>query len=148
MDLCPKQFDVNSVGEQRVLGRERAAAAVAVAVGGAVAGEVLLEQRDLVADVRHGGPQRRRVLRAHEPELDELDDGHLGRRRGRPRPSRRVREDGAHVVRVVPPHPVVQREPLVEDHVRWPLPGDELQEHYAKAVHVALRRRMPSQSVL
>ena len=140
MDLRPKQFDVNSVGEQRVLGRERAAAAV----GGAVAGEVLLEQRDLLADVRHGGPQRRRVLRAHEPELDELDDGHLGR----PRPSRRVREDGAHVVRVVPPHPVVQREPLLEDHVRWPLPGDHLQEHHAEAVHVALCRRMPSQSVL
>lgn len=122
MDSSLNKFHVNvinklnSVGEERVLGRERAAATVP--------GEVILEKGDLVADVGHGGPERRRVLRAHEPELDELDDGGrrlMIRRVQRPLSPRRVREDGRDVVRVVLPHPVVQRQPLVEDHVRWPL---------------------------
>ena len=115
-------------------------------------GEVFLEEGDPVAHLHHGRPRRRRVLRALEPEVDQL--GHdivpepLVRHRRRRVRQPRLPDDLADVVRVVPLHPIVQREPLLEDHIGRPLPGDQLEKHHAEAVHVALRRWVASQSVL
>jgi hypothetical protein len=144
LDLDPRGRDLERALARLVGAGGAAAAAVPVL------GEVLLEERDLVAHLHHGRPRRRRVLRAREPDVDQLRHdvvAHGGavrrRRRGgvrQPRP----RHHGGDVVRVVSPDPVVQREALVEDDVSWPLPGDQLEYHHSEAVHVTLCRWMPS----
>jgi len=110
---------------------------------------------DLVRHVVHGGPHRRRKLRARNAELEQLhdDDGlHLAPQRANRRRitrRRRVLGDGVQVaLQAAVPRPLVQAVPLLGDHVPRPLPGDHLQEHHPEAVHVALRRRAASQAVL
>lgn len=127
------------ISEGRIWRRARLAGVAAVLR------EVFLEEGDLVGDVDHGRPPRRRELRAHEPELDELEHDvprellvaqRVGK--GRRPPERRLRDDGLNVMWVVMLHPLMQREPLMEHYVCWSLPCDQLQYQNPKAVYITL----------